>query len=244
MFLAKYLPFFLLVGAAIALKSDKECDLKHAIDKCIKSDFLIDSHDKKMKVLPKDANEMNTMCENVKHAETCTRDFIDKCAEHDKEKSTLDHSLDGMVRVVKRVCQTEDKKNEFLVHSEKCGNAILPDGKKCLNEYKKHLMVAHKLDDKDKIKKIMCCKIKDVPACLEMRMKEKGDEICNEKDMEYFKKVRHALKEELLQSMCTDFDDETKCTGIDMHAEIKDIKEPVEDKCLTELLKGTMDKIL
>lgn len=98
-------------GAALALKSDKDCDLKQAIDKCIKSDFLVESADKKFKNLPKNANEMNTVCENVKKAEECSKDFIDKCAENDKEKRALDHSLDGMVRVVKRVCKTDAKKN-------------------------------------------------------------------------------------------------------------------------------------
>ena len=111
------------IGAALALKSDKECDLKQvkhlsmkgiylsdieyqfiqfqAIDKCIKSDFLIESGDKKFKNLPKNENEMNQMCDNVVKAEECTKDFIKKCAENDKEKRSLDNSMEGMVRVVK-----------------------------------------------------------------------------------------------------------------------------------------------
>ena len=48
----------------MALKSDKECDLKQAIQKCIKSDFLIETSDKKFKNLPKTTDEMNTMCDN------------------------------------------------------------------------------------------------------------------------------------------------------------------------------------
>jgi len=245
MFLAKYLPFFLLLGSAMALKSDKECDLKQAIDKCIKTelrDGLIESGDKKFKNLPKNANEMNTMCDNVKKAEECTKDFIDKCAENDKEKQALDHSLDGMVRVVKRVCKTDAKKNEFVEHTEKCGSAVLSDGKKCLNEFKKKLMGATKLDEKDKIKKIMCCKIRDVPPCIEKSMKEKGDAICSEKDIDYFKKVKNAMKEEMVQDTCIDFENDTeaKCAGID----IPETKEAVEDKSLAEVMKKIMDKVL
>jgi len=68
-------------GASVALRSDKDCDLKLTVDKCIKSEFLIESGDKKFKNLPKNANEMNKMCENVKKAEECCKDFMDKCAE-------------------------------------------------------------------------------------------------------------------------------------------------------------------
>ena len=241
MFLAKYLPFFLLLGAALALKNEKDCDLKQAIDKCIKSDFLVESGDKKFKNLPKNENEMNTVCENVKKAEECTKDFIEKCADNDKEKRALDHSLEGMVRVVKRVCKTDAKKKEFVEHTEKCGNAVLNDGKKCLNDYKRNLIAASKLDDKDKIKKILCCKIKDVPPCIQKKMKEKGDSICNEKDIQWFADVKESMKEEMVSVPCADFDKDTdaKCAGI----EVPEMKEAVEDKSLAEALKKILDKI-
>ena len=230
-----------MLGAALALKSDKDCDLKAAIEKCIKSDFQIESADKKLKSLPKNAEEMNSMCDNVKKGEECSKNFIEKCAEGDKEKKALDHSLDGMVRVVKRVCKTDEKKTEFVKHSEKCGNAVLHDGKNCLNEFKKYLMVASNLEDKDKIMKIMCCKIKDVPPCIHKSMKEKGDAICSEKDIEYFKTVKDAMKEEMTSNLCADFDKDTatKCAGI----EALESKE-VDNKSLAEAMKKVLDKVL
>lgn len=97
----------------MAWKSDKECNLKEVIGKCIKSDFQIESADKKQKNLPKNGEEMNTFCDNEKKAEECVRaeNLRDKCTENEKEKKALDHSLDGMVRVVKRVCQNDASKN-------------------------------------------------------------------------------------------------------------------------------------
>lgn len=242
MLLAKTLPFFLLIGAALALKPDKDCELKSAIDKCIKQDFLIESADKKFKTLPKNEQDMNTVCTNVNGAEECCKSFIEKCSENDKEKKALDHSLDGMVRVVKRVCSTDDKKKDFVQHAEKCGNAVLSDGKKCLNDYKRNLISASNLDDKDKIKKVMCCKIKEVPKCIKKAMQAKGDDVCNEKDQEYYTRVKNALKEEMMQDLCTEFDTDTekKCEGID----ITETKEAVEDKSLAEVMKKIMDKIL
>lgn len=100
-------------GAAVAWKSDKECNLKEVIGKCIKSDFQIESADKKQKNLPRNGEEMNTMCEHERKAEECIRaeNLKEKCAENDEEKKALDHSLDGLVRVVKRVCQNDAAKN-------------------------------------------------------------------------------------------------------------------------------------
>lgn len=240
MFLAKYLPFFLLLGVAFALKPDKDCKLKEGIDKCVKNEFLVEKDGKK--AMPRNNDEMNNMCDNVKKAEDCSKDFIEKCAENDKEKKALDNSLDGMIRVVKRVCKTDAKKTEFIEHSDKCGNAVLDDGKKCVKEYKKNLLAAAKLDDKDKILKVMCCKIKDVPTCIHKAMKEKGDTVCNEKDIEYFKKVKNAMKEEMASVLCADFDTDTdaKCAGVD----VPESKEDADDKSLAEAMKKIMDKIL
>ena len=84
-----------------------------------------------------------------------------------------------------------------MEHTEKCGNAVLNDGKKCLNDYKKHLIAASKLDDKDKMMKHLCCGVKDVPPCIQKKMKEKGDAICSEKNIDFFKTIKDSMKEEV-----------------------------------------------
>lgn len=73
-------------------------------------------------------------------------------------------------------------------------------------------------------------------------MKEKGDTVCAEKDIEYFKKVKDAMKEEMVSVTCVDFEKDTdaKCAGID----IPETKEDVEDKSIGEALKKIMDKVL
>lgn len=74
-------------GAALALKDTNDCKLKEGIDKCVKSEFLLEKDGKK--ILPKNAEEMNTWCDNVKKSEECAKDFIDKCTENDKEKKVI-----------------------------------------------------------------------------------------------------------------------------------------------------------
>lgn len=85
-------------------------------------------------------------------------------------------------------------------------------------------------------------KVKDVPPCIEKAMKAKGDAVCNEKDIDYFKKMKEAMKEEMTAVLCGDFDTDTdaKCVGIDL----AEMKEDVDDKSLAEAMKKIMDKVL
>lgn len=104
-------------------------------------------------------------------------------------------------------------------------------------------------------------KIKEVPPCIRKSMKEKGDAICSEKDIEYFHKVRETMKEEvcpftvvsssnatllltlqMTSTLCgADFDTEAKCAGIETHA-TKD--ENVDDKSLAVEMMKILEKIL
>lgn len=92
-------------------------------------------------------------------------------------------------------------------------------------------------------------------------MKEKGNAVCSEKDIEYFQKMREAMKEEvctfthmthfltqfhtlqMTSTLCADYDQntETKCAGIETHAS-KD--ENMDDKSLAIEMKKVLEKIL
>ncbi|KAJ6222818.1 hypothetical protein RDWZM_001363 [Blomia tropicalis] len=231
----------LINGTVFALKVEDGCDLHKTVHDCLKTKFLIHGEDNTFH-LPKNDAEMKTVCDNMLTAESCATEFVTKCAVDDKEKKSLDHSLHGLIRVAKRFCETEDKKKEFISHVNKCGMAILGDSRKCTDEYKKQLMGSAKLDDKDKIKKVLCCKLNDVPLCMKKSMKEQPAAICNDHDDAYFRHMTDFVKEEMIKNMCTDFDKDfdTKCSDIGSI----DFKEKIDDITLTEAMKKVFDKLL
>lgn len=100
-----------LLPSGWALKKTAECDLKATVKKCIKSGFLLESIDKKEARLPSTIEQVNELCGRVDSGEQCAKNFIEQCSETSKEKRALDHSLEGAIRLVKRICKTNTKKS-------------------------------------------------------------------------------------------------------------------------------------
>lgn len=94
-----------------ALKQTADCQMEAAVKKCIKSGFLLERIDKKQKSLPTNMADMNELCGNVAEGEKCVSDFVQRCVDTDKERRALTHSIEGAVRLIKRVCRTKAKKN-------------------------------------------------------------------------------------------------------------------------------------
>lgn len=227
--------FLLAVGLSVGLKNDPECDIKLAARNCIKTGFLVGDN----KAFPKNDDEMAQMCTNVQLGEECSKKFMDKCAENDKEKKILDTALDGAIRVMKRVCKTDTKKADFLKNIKDCGNAILSESReKCTKQYKKHLLTAAEMDDKEQIMKVMCCKVKDIAPCIKGVMDGKSE--CNEDNKKYVETVRKSIADELTSVVCVDFEKDaaTKCAGL----EVPEFRGDVDKESLLAAIKKIMDK--
>lgn len=97
----------------MALKNGKQCDLNDAVKRCLTNGLLLETDRDKLH-LPYNKNEMNQICERLKKSEKCAKDFVDNCADSSKEKLVLENSLEGAVRVLKRVCRTNTKKTGLL----------------------------------------------------------------------------------------------------------------------------------
>lgn len=60
-------------------------------------------------------------------------------------------------------------------------------------------------------------KIREVGPCVGKAMKAKGPEVCPAASIEYFKKMRKNLKEEITSIICADFDKDS-CKNVEVPA--------------------------
>lgn len=130
---------------------------------------------------------------------------------------------------------------EFLRNVSKCGNAVLADGTECLANYKKVLASAEKLNDKDKMLKMMCCRVHDIAPCVKARMQEKGEAVCSSKNIDYMGKMEQSFRQELTEVICADYEKgSSKCA----HANFPITVQDVSAKSLIISLKNIVNKVL
>ncbi|XP_027195629.2 uncharacterized protein LOC113790193 [Dermatophagoides pteronyssinus] len=204
----------LLIGTTLALKKSPDCDIERPIRECLKDGLLRYSSGQKINQFPDTIQDLNRACEELKKSETCARTFIDTCTESSYEKRSLDSLLDGIQRVMKRLCRSQTKK-EKLLENVGCANSVVQDTKQCLKNYRMLVFAANKLDDKNKIMRILCCKSRKVAPCIGEAMKSKGTAVCSAKNIDYFKDVHQNIKQEMTAVVCSDFERD-QCENVDV----------------------------
>ncbi|XP_046912236.2 uncharacterized protein LOC124493199 [Dermatophagoides farinae] len=223
----------LLIGTTLALKKTKDCDVEKPIRECLKNGLLRYSDGQKINQFPDSIEDLNRACEELKKSETCARNFIDTCTETSYEKRSLDSLLDGIQRVLKRLCRSQSKK-EQLLQNVGCANSVVQDTKLCLKNYRMLVFAANKLNDKSKIMRILCCKSRKVAPCIGEAMKSKGNAVCSAKNIDYFREMHQNIKAEMTAVVCSDFERD-QCENVEVpaitEAEYKDqnIFNPLRD---------------
>ncbi|KAF7490477.1 hypothetical protein SSS_08366 [Sarcoptes scabiei] len=207
---------FLMFDKIDGLKKVPECDIEKPIRNCLKVGFLFEPNGRKVEKFPTTMEGLNKVCSDLKRAEDCAVNFIEQCSDSDHEQKVLESILAGNQRVMKRLCRMDKRKKELLDNVQ-CANAVVDDTYNCIGDYRRMVYVANKMDDKNKILRALCCKIREVGPCVGKAMKAKGPEVCPAASIEYFKKMRKNLKEEITSIICADFDKDS-CKNVEVPA--------------------------
>lgn len=229
-----------LIGSTWAIRASKECDIEKPIKNCLHMGLLFEPDTtEKLPTFSTDMAHLNKRCEELKKVEECSEDFINHCANNPYEERVLGHLFESSQRVFKRLCRINSRKQELLKHSP-CANAVIDDTMNCIGDYNKLVYAANKLTDKNKILRILCCKIREVVPCVGEAMKSKGDSVCPQKSIDYWKDLRGKIKEEMTSIICADFDRDN-CQNVEVPS-VKDSE--YKGKHLYDPMRDLYKKVL
>ncbi|KAH9420189.1 hypothetical protein DERP_011523 [Dermatophagoides pteronyssinus] len=203
-----------IIGPTWTLRTSSECDIKKPVQECLHLGFLLESDSKKFRGFPTTMSALNDKCNELKRSEECATNFINRCSDNSFEERILNHLLEGSNRVMKRLCRTNARKKELLGHVS-CANSVVDDTYRCVGDYKKLVFAANKLQDKHKILRILCCKIRQTIPCVGKAMRAKGPSVCSKDDIDYMREMQQKVRLEMTSIVCADYDRD-KCENVEI----------------------------
>jgi len=200
---------FGLALIARAEEEEKSCDdLKQEAEECTRQavyKFLTED-------LPTNDEQMQSRCALVKDNLICAKKYRNKCVKR-LPGTMFNILLRNALKVMKKHCNTEEGRAEFLRHSRCLSQENKPDVIQQFNRFQSVQLYIANIEDDNDLLPAFCCGLEYLTVEVEKEFKKHCLNTTGQETVDYLTDNIESSINDIKNLFCTKFDHEAECDG-------------------------------